>query len=99
MPSSIRPGERDSAQLAHRLKLAILRPAAVQAEHEQAIVGFGLIQRRFDGARNASAGRFERVFERPRMREKGLRLGLMHAVIDVPEPEIGLRQRRMQRLG
>src|SRR5204862_7792120 len=38
------------------------------------------------------------VLERPLVAEKGLRLHVVHGVGDVPEPQIRLRQRPMQRL-
>ena len=43
-------GEGNAAHFAHRLKLAILRHAAMQAEHQQAVFGLGLVERLFDRA-------------------------------------------------
>ena len=40
----------------------------------------------------------ERIFERARVSQQRLAARLMHAVVGIPEPQIGLGQRRMQRL-
>jgi hypothetical protein len=37
--------ERNRVHLAHRLQFAVLGPAAMQAEHQHAVLGFGLVER------------------------------------------------------
>src|SRR5262249_44672587 len=72
--------------------------AAMQAKNEHTFIGSGLVERLLDrGADLAPAG-LELQFERTRMPGEGFRIGLMHAVVGRPEPEIGLRQRLRQRL-
>ena len=44
-----------AAQFAHRLQFAVLGPAAMQAEHQHAILGLGLVERRLE--RQAAAVR------------------------------------------
>ena len=50
-------GEGNAAHFAHRLQFAVLGAAAVQAEHQHAVLGLGLV---------------ERLLERPRLRLPGL---------------------------
>src|SRR6202021_2199538 len=63
-------------------------------------VGFPLflVEVLVDAADAAVVG-LEWLLERPGMSLKRLRPDFMHAVIDVPEPQIRVGQRRMQRLG
>src|SRR5580692_10661208 len=68
----------------------------MQAEHQQAVFDLGVVQCLFD--RDALAIGLERVFERPRMTEQLPGPDLMHGVIYVPKPQIGLWQSRVQRL-
>ena len=57
-----------AAHFAHRLQFAVLRPAAVQAEHQHAVFGLGLVERRLE--RDAAIAGLEFVLERPRMIEQ-----------------------------
>ena len=68
----------------------------MQAEHQHAILGFGLIQRLRE--RDAATAGLELVLERPRVTEQLLRLHLVDGVGHVPEPQIGLGQSLVQRL-
>src|SRR5262245_50257035 len=70
----------------------------MQAEHEEPIFLSGTIYRPFDRSANALAAWLEWIFERPLVAKQDLRCRLMHAVVGVPEPQISLRQRLMQRL-
>ena len=68
----------------------------MQAEHQHAILSPGLVERRFE--RQAAVAGFEFILEWTRVPEQLLRRDLMHGIGNIPEPEIGFRQRRMQRL-
>jgi hypothetical protein len=68
----------------------------VQAEHEHAAFRLGAVQRLRE--RHAAAFRLEHILERPLVAEQLRRRHLMHGVGDVPEPQVGLRQRLAQRL-
>ena len=52
----------------------------------------GPIQRLLDRSANALSAGLELLLERARMSAQRLRACLMHAVVGVPEPQIGLRQ-------
>src|SRR5206468_784930 len=79
-----------------RLQFAVLGPAAMQAEHQHAILSLRLVERRFE--RQAAVAGFEFILERTQMLEQLLRRNLMHRIGNVPEPEIGFGQRPMQSL-
>src|SRR6266446_2531327 len=68
----------------------------MQAEYQQTILGLCPIERLLEP--DAAIVRLEFILERPRMIEQFFRRDVMHGVRNVPEPQIGLRQRRMQRL-
>ena len=57
------PGKGNPAHFAHRLQFAVLRPAAMQAEHQHAIFRLGLVERAFKrdaalpGSNSSSNGR------------------------------------------
>src|SRR5436305_6170917 len=89
--------EWNAAHLTHGLKLAVLRVAAVQAEHQNAILGLGPVKRQLDGP-DARRARFEWVLERARMLQQHLGSGFMYSVIGIPEPQFRIRQRLMHRL-
>src|SRR6202040_2990482 len=91
------PREGNAAHFAHRLQFAILCPATVQAEHQQASLGLCPVERLLEP--DAAIARPEFILERPRMIEQFFRRNVVHGVRNVPEPQIGFRQSLMQRLG
>src|ERR1700722_4374932 len=68
----------------------------MQAKHQHAVLGPGLVQRLFEC--DAATTRLEFILERPRVANKIQRADLMDGIGDIPEPEIGFGQRQMQRL-
>ena len=95
--SRARARKRHAAHLTHHLKLAILRPAAMQSEHKHAILRLGTVERISESPDPRAVGR-ERLLERPGMRDQRLAAHPMHRVVGLPEPEVGIGQRRMQSL-
>jgi hypothetical protein len=71
----------------------------VQPQHQQPIIGLSPIHRLLDRAADARTIGLERILEWTRMAEQRLAAGLMHGIIGSPEPQIGLGQRGVQRLG
>jgi hypothetical protein len=69
----------------------------MQAEHQHAILGLGLVERLLQ--RNAARAGIELILEGAGVLGELLRLDDVHLVLDVPEPEIGFRQRLVQGLG
>ena len=90
------PCKRNAAQFAHRLQFAVLGAAAVKAEHQQALLGFRRIERPFK--RHTCAAGDELVLERPRVTEQRLGAHTIDIVAHIPEPQLRIRQRAMQRL-
>ena len=68
----------------------------MQAKHQQTILGLCPIERLLKP--DAALVGLEFILEGPRMIEQFFRRDVMHGVGNVPEPQIGFRQRRMQRL-